>query len=310
MNFSKLEGILPVLPTPFAGEGEVDADGMRNVAEFCVESGASGLVFPGVASEYDHLSFDERTALLEVVCHVAEGKVPVICGGGKGTPEEIGSNLLIAKKLGVVAAMVLIPNRFSGDEAGATQFMLSVIDNAPGVDIVLQNAPTPIGAGLDSDVLLRIVAKSSAIKYVKEEALPSGPRITALKEGAPAHLRGVIGGGGARYLIDEMNRGALAAMPAAEITDLHVKMWNAHKAGDSASARTLYMRTLPLLVIQTIYRMRLTKYVLTRRGIFKNSIVRAPLPELDSFDESELATQLESLADVIEIAPVESASVV
>ena len=41
------------------------------------------------------------------------------------------------------------------------------------------------------------------------------------------------------------------------------------------------MKTLPLLVLQATYRMRLTKHVLARQGIVENAIVRAALPELD-----------------------------
>jgi len=239
---------------------------------------------------------------------VADGRLPVISGGGKGDAATIGSNILSAKELGATVAMVLIPTQFSGDEEGALNFMLSVIESAPGVDIILQNAPAPIGAGLDSDVLARIVKASPAIRYVKEEALPSGPRISGLKESAPDHLIGVIGGGGARYIIDEMNRGAIAAMPAAEITDIHVDMWNAYQSGNVAKARDLYMRALPLLVIQTIYRMRLTKYILKKRGVCKNSKVRAPLPRFDSYDEAELSTQLESLAGIMKLAPFKTAA--
>lgn len=305
---SKLSGILPVLPTPFKENGEVDLEAMESVAQFCIDAGASALVFPGVASEYDHLSRKERLSLLEVVCRVADGRLPVISGGGKGDAATIGSNILSAKELGATVAMVLIPTQFSGDEEGALNFMLSVIESAPGVDIILQNAPAPIGAGLDSDVLARIVKASPAIRYVKEEALPSGPRISGLKESAPDHLIGVIGGGGARYLIDEMNRGAIAAMPAAEITDIHVDMWNAYQSGNVAKARDLYMRALPLLVIQTIYRMRLTKYILKKRGVCKNSKVRAPLPRFDSYDEAELSTQLESLAGIMKLAPFKTAA--
>ncbi len=305
---SKLSGILPVLPTPFGLDGEVDLIAMEHVARFCIDAGASGLVFPGVASEFDHLSVEERLALLEVVCRVAKDRIPVISGGGAGTPEEIGSNISKAKTMGAVVAMVLIPKQFENDEEGASQFMRSVIENAPGVDIILQNAPAPIGAGLNADSLSRIVSASPAILYVKEETLPSGPRISALRASAPDHLIGVIGGGGARYLIDEMNRGAIAAMPAAEITDIHVEMWNAYQSGNVAKARDLYMRALPLLVIQTIYRMRLTKYILKKRGVFKNSKVRAPLPEFDSFDESELAIQLESLASIMKLAPTNTAA--
>ena len=95
-------------------------------------------------------------------------------------------------------------------------------------------------------------------------------------------------------------------MPAAEITDLHVRMWNAFQDGDVNQARDLYMRTLPLLIIQLIYRMRLTKHVLTRRGIFTNSIVRAPLPDFDDYDEAELNAQMDSLDELFEVATLKA----
>ena len=304
-----LEGILPVIPTPFSEDGRVDPVAFENVARFCVEAGAGGLVFPGVASEYDFLTPEEQHTLTTILCDVARGRTPVICGGGKGEPAQIGSNIRAAQKLGAIAAMVLIPRQFSEDVEGALKFMLAVIKEAPGVDIILQNAPAPTGAGLAPEDVLKIVAASPAIRYVKEEALPSGPRITALQDGAPSHLRGVIGGGGARYVIDEMTRGAVAAMPAAEITDIHVKMWNAFQSGDTETARDLYQRTLPLLVIQLIYRMRLTKHVLTMRGVLKNSRVRAPLLEFDHYDEVELSTQMESLSDLLDLAPIQTAAV-
>lgn len=309
MSMSKLQGILPVLPTPFDDEGKVDVSAMGKVTQFCMDAGANGLVFPGVASEYDHLSSEEQTELLSVVCRIADGRIPVICGGGKGGPEKIGANIMKAHYLGVVAAMVLIPNKFKGDAEGAQNFIEAVIEHSPGVDIILQNAPSPVGAGLEPTELDKIVSACPAIRYVKEEALPSGPRITAILDAAPEHLIGVIGGGGARYMIDEMNRGAIGAMPAAEITDLHVKMWNALQSGDEAEARNLYMRTLPLLIIQLLYRMRLTKYVLTKRGIFNNDHVRSPLPDFDSFDETELGAQLDSLSDLFEIAPLKTVEV-
>ena len=309
MNSVKLQGILPVVPTPFDDDGSVDLTAMERVAQFCVDAGAHGLVFPGVASEFDHLSQDEQRSLLQVICRVADGRVPVICGGGNGSHEKIGNFINSAHELGVVAAMVLIPNRFAGDTDGALTYIQSIIELAPGVDIILQNAPAPIGAGLEPSELSKIIAACPAIRYVKEEALPSGPRISSIKEAAPEHLVGVIGGGGARYLISEMQRGALGAMPAAEITDLHVRMWNAYQSGDEATARDLYTRTLPLLIIQFLYRMRLTKYVLTRRGIFNNSDVRAPLPIFDAFDDVELSAQLDSLSDLFEIAPVKSVEV-
>ena len=304
MNSPKLQGILPVLPTPFNEDGRVDVPAMEKVARFCLDAGASGLVFPGVASEYAHISREEQFSLQKTVCRIARDRIPVICGGGNGSPEEIGSKIMKAHELGVGAAMVLIPPMFEKDADGALRFIKSVIENTQGVEIILQNAPAPVGAGLTAIDLVRIVEASPAIHYVKEEVLPSGPRITALRRSAPDHLTGVIGGGGARYLIDEMNRGAIAAMPAAEITDIHVRMWKAYKTGDEAGARHLYMRALPLLIIQLLYRMRLTKLVLTKRGVLDNAYVRAPLDEFDSYDETEINAQLESLSNLFKIAPL------
>lgn len=308
MNHPTLSGILPVLPATFDDAGKIDLEAMERVTRFCLNAGAHGLVFPGVASEFDYLTRKERLAFLEVICQTTEGSVQIVCGGGKGTPKEIAENIREVVDLGVCAAMVLIPPQFKNDLSGAKKYIMEVIEGAPGIDIILQNAPSPIGAGLDPVEITSIVAESPAIRYVKEEALPSGPRISALREAAPDHLVGVMGGGGARYLIDEMNRGAIAALPAAEITDLHVRMWNAHQKGDVKQARELYRATLPLLAIQMIYRMRLTKLVLTWRGVLDNAVVRAPLPEFDSFDRAEISAQLEYLAEFFQKASVETAS--
>jgi hypothetical protein len=49
--------------------------------------------------------------------------------------------------------------------------------------------------------------------------------------------------------------------------------------------------------------------VLTKRGIFNNDHVRSPLPDFDSFDETELGAQLDSLSDLFEIAPLKTVEV-
>ena len=75
------------------------------------------------------------------------------------------------------------------------------------------------------------------IAYVKEEAMPSGARITQTLASAPETLRGVFGGAGGRYLTDELARGAVGTMPACELAEMHVALFAAHRAGDRASVR-------------------------------------------------------------------------
>ncbi|WP_448249658.1 dihydrodipicolinate synthase family protein [Thalassotalea agariperforans] len=282
-----LSGILPVLPTPYDSDNKIDCQAMESVVEFCIKSGANGLVFPGSASEHDYLSLNERLKLLSVISVTNNQRLPIIYGVGKGTSLEIIENIKLAKPYGITAIMILLPAQFLHEPEQAHQFMADICTAYPEIDIVLQNAPQPIGAELSPEVITSIIATLPNVKYIKEETLPSGARITKLLKLAPKHLQGVIGGG-ACYLIDEMKRGAIAAMPAAELTDLKVKIWQLYNNDDELAARDLYMRTLPMLLIQVIYRMRLTKFVLTARGVLSNDIVRAPLPKLDDADKLEV----------------------
>src|SRR5687767_11285355 len=80
-----LQGILPVLPTPFAPDGAVDAEAMRRIVDFSLKSGVDGVVFPGFASEVDELSASERATLLREVVRRVGGRVPVVAGASAGS---------------------------------------------------------------------------------------------------------------------------------------------------------------------------------------------------------------------------------
>ncbi len=290
-----LQGIFPVIPTLFTARNALDLAGQRRVIRFALDAGAHGLVFPGVASEYSHLSLPEREQLLALVAAETAGKVPLVGGASAPTANEVIAAGAIAMQHGIRHLMIMAPVGLGSDAATQRTFFQQVAAGLPGVEIILQNAPTPTGAGLSAKTIIEIAASVPTITYIKEETLPSGPAITALRAAAIPSVRGVFGGGGARYIIDELDRGACGAMPAVELTDLHVALWSADATGDRAQARRLYGLSLPLLTAQAVYRMRLTKLVLAQRGIADARHVRASLPEMDAFTERDVATMLGDL---------------
>ena len=290
-----LQGIFPVIPTLFTAGNTLDLDAQRRVIRFALEAGAHGLVFPGVASEYSHLSLPEREQLLALVAAEAGGKVPLVGGASAPNAAEVIAAGSIAMKHGIRHLMIMAPQGLGSDGAAQRAFFEQVAAGLPGAEIILQNAPVPTGAGLGAPTIIAIAAAVPAITYIKEETLPSGPAITAIRAAGIPSVKGVFGGGGARYIIDELDRGACGAMPAVELTDLHVALWRAYAAGDHVQARRLYRLSLPLLVAQAIYRMRLTKQILARRGIADAQHVRAPLPEMDAFTRTDVDTMLGDL---------------
>ena len=290
-----LQGIFPVIPTLFTARNELDLVAQRRVLRFALDAGAHGLVFPGVASEYSHLSLPEREQLLALVAEEAGGKVPLVGGASAPTAADVVAAGTIAMRHGIRHLMIMAPVGLGADVAAHRTFFQQVAAGLPGAEIILQNAPAPTGAGLGAKAIIEIATSIPAITYIKEETLPSGPAITAMRAANIPTVRGVFGGGGARYIIDELDRGACGAMPAVELTDLHAALWRAYAGGDHAQARRLYRLSLPLLVAQAIYRMRLTKHVLAQRGIADAPHVRAPLPEMDAFTLRDVDTMLADL---------------
>ena len=295
-----LRGVLPVIPTLFSSDNEIDLAAQKKVVGFALEHGASAVVCPAVASEYNFLSLHERKKLVSLVVDEVSERVPIIGGASAQSVDDVVAAASDCLSFGIRHLMIMAPQTL-GKEVEKHKEFFAAITSQIGSDakIILQNAPDPIGAGLAADAIIELVNSNPAIRYVKEETLPSGPAITALGQCNIDHFIGVIGGGGSRYMIDELNRGALAAMPAIEILDLHVAIYNAHARGDAMMARKLYRNSLPLLVSQLIYRMRLTKYVLDRRGITNDVVVRAPLPEMDEFTKLDVDVMLQDLQEVL-----------
>jgi 4-hydroxy-tetrahydrodipicolinate synthase len=300
---TRLSGVLPILPTIFDNSGAIDEPGMRRVVDYIVAAGAHGLVFPGLASEYDLLSRDERLHLTGLIGEWVGGRVPFVVGATASSPEDAVAYAAAGAKAGAQAAMILTPKPFTDDPIAMADFFRAAHEGS-GIAIMLQNAPAPMGIGLPLDKVAELARTIDGIVYVKEEAQPSGQRITQLTELASDSLQAVFGGAGARYVIDELVRGAEGTMPACEITELHVAMVDRFKSGDEHGARDLFERTLPLLSMQAVFRWRLTKAVLQKRGLIESSYTRAPGPELDRYDRAELDVLLARLSDLLPLDKV------
>ena len=293
-----LGGVFPVLATPFHPDGSPDTAGLASIARYVIGAGADGVVCPCSASEYDMLRPDERFGLSDLVAEEARGKVAFVVGGSAPDAETTLAVASRAKGQGAAAIMVMAPKTITEPPA-AIEFFRRVAEAAGGVPIMLQNAPPPAGSGLPVPVVLDIAFAVPQIQYVKEEALPSGARITQMIAGAPSTLRGVFGGAGGRYITDELARGAVGTMPACEFAELHVALVAAHRRGDRAQVRHWFNRMLPLLNMQAVFRMAMTKETLRRRGIIEAAVKRAPGPELDDGDRRELTEMLQEVADVL-----------
>ncbi|WP_226782432.1 dihydrodipicolinate synthase family protein [Oceaniglobus trochenteri] len=298
-----LRGAFPVLPTPFDSEGAVDPQAFDRIIDFAVTCGAQGCVYPGVASEVDTLSDDEREAQVARLGARLAGRIPFVVGASAPTPEAVLNHIRIGAAAGAAVAMVIAPGSIGRDAAAQTAFFAAIAKDSP-LPIMLQNQPVPIGAGLSAEMVAEIAAAVPNLRYVKEETLPCGQNLTLIRAACGDAIDGVFGGAGGRYITDELARGSLGTMPAVEFTDLHVRLFNAWQDGDISESRRLFMVALPALNLQAVFRMHMTKHTLMRRGVLGSVHVRGKGPAMDAEDRRELDTLLSLLSDEFQTCPL------
>jgi 4-hydroxy-tetrahydrodipicolinate synthase len=110
MPESRMEGVFPILVTPFDEQLRVDEESLRRLVEFNLEAAVHGL---GVAlgSEIFRLTEAERLQVTRIVVDQARGRVPVVINTGAQGTELAVHYSRTAEDAGADALMVSRPFR-------------------------------------------------------------------------------------------------------------------------------------------------------------------------------------------------------
>jgi 4-hydroxy-tetrahydrodipicolinate synthase len=125
-----------------------------------------------------------------------------------------------------------------------------------------------------------------------------------LREATGGRAR-IFEGSGGIALVDSYRRGIVGTMPGAEIVDAIVALWRALQADDEASIYRLSTPIASLVALQTGLDgfLAVEKYLLVRRGVFRNAIVRGPVGyHLDDETRREVDRLDSLLRDAVEAA--------
>ena len=291
-------GIFAIPVTPFDPSGAIDAKSLKRCLEFTVGAGAHGLVAPVNASEFFTLSDEERRLVIRTAVEVVNGRVPVVAGITGLSTQHAVEMAKYAEQAGADALIAMPPFSRPAPLPDIMEYF-QALGGVVGIPIFVQNYPGLGGTPMPAEFLARMVQEIEHIDYVKEESVPAGHLMSAVLELGGKALKGVMGGMGGRYLMDEYRRGACGTMPACHITDGLVRLWNLLEAGKEEEARRLHNRMLPLLNHEAIFSVACYKEVLYRRGVIDSPAMRIPSRrQRDKFDQQELDFILQDMADL------------
>ncbi len=109
----RIDGIIPIIPTPFTEEQQVAWEDMGDLIEFARAAGACAICLPAYASEFYKLSEAERIQLIREAVRLASGRIPVIAQVNYPSSIQAAEVAACSQELGVAAVSTAVPRLFA-----------------------------------------------------------------------------------------------------------------------------------------------------------------------------------------------------
>lgn len=295
------KGILPIAPTIFHENGDLDIEGNRRVMDLMVDQGVDGICILANFSEQFLLTDEERDQVMRLSLEQVAGRVPVIVTTSHFSTRIAAARAKAAADAGAKMLMMMPPYHgalLKADEQGMIEHFKAVAD-ACGIPIILQDAPLS-GVTMTVPFMIRLAKEVPLVRYFKIEVPGTAGKLRALIEAGGDAVAGPFDGEEAITLMADLDAGATGTMTSAMIPDLIKPILAAHAAGDRKQAAALYARVLPIINYENRQcGLRSAKAVMKEGGVIRSEAVRHPLTPLHPKTREgliELARELDPLA--------------
>lgn len=284
-----LEGIAPILFTPFAENGDIDVDGLRKIVRFEVDGGVHAIGINGFASEAYKMSDDERGHTVEIVASELAGATPLIIGIA---PNSIETAIQQARQFAPyqpAALMTLPPPTMDNGRRSLVEFYIE-FGKASDIPIILQQAPhipQYRHTELPAAALAEIADRAPSVSAFKLEGPGSAAKMKELAPLLGGEAR-MLGGGGGITVLEELRNGAAGLIPGVGFNEVFLAAWDKWKRGETEPAEEVIANGAPLTSAVSgrghEYSLHMRKHLMKRYGAIASATVRRPTIHFDECD--------------------------
>ena len=274
MSEFQIDGIIPVIPTPFGPEEEFDWAALRSLLDFAAGAGVNAVCLPAYASEFYKLTEAERREAIIVAVDHLRGKVPVIAQVNYPATLQAVRSVRDAQKDGASAVCCTVPRMLSLDD-GALLKHFDRILQAIDIPLIIQDF-NPGGSSVSARFVAELHRAHPHLGYIKLEEPLMAEKVEAIRQETSGTV-GVLEGWGGMFMLELIPSGICGVMSGLGISDILARVFRLAKHGDSDHAYELFQEVLPQIVF-CLQNLELyhhaEKLLLEARGIISGSIVR------------------------------------
>ncbi len=235
-------GAIVAIVTPFSN-GKVDEKAFRNLINFLIDGGISGIVPCGTTGESATLTHQEHERVIDITVEEVGKRVPVIAGTGSNSTDEAIRLTKHAKVAGADAALLITPYYNKPTQKGLYEHYKAVA-SACDIPLVLYNVPGRTGVNMSAETVIEL-SKIDTIVGVKEasgdlvkcsQIARDTPEDFCLLSGEDALNLPIlcVGGSGAISVTANILPGKLSAM---------ITAWT---KGDTKTAQAIHLEMLDI----------------------------------------------------------------
>jgi 4-hydroxy-tetrahydrodipicolinate synthase len=158
--------VLTAIVTPFKGDGSVNFDRFRELAQHLVENGSDGVAVAGSTGESPTLTDDERLELFRVAVEALEGRGTVVAGTGTYSTAHSVHLTREAHELGVDGFLVVTPYYNKPPPRGIVAHFRAVaeVSDRP---VIVYNIPGRVVINIEPETIAEL-AQIPTVRAVKQ----------------------------------------------------------------------------------------------------------------------------------------------
>lgn len=274
MNVFSIDGIVPVIPTPFKDRGEIDWTAFSGLLSFAVEGGVCGVCLPAYASEFYKLNDSERRELVSRAICELNGRLPLVAQVNHASASYVAEAAREFERDGASAIAIAVPRLFGLPERDLLRYFDRVLE-AITIPLMIQDF-NPGGATVTVEFVKSLHKQYRHFRYLKLEEPMMAAKVQSILEATSGGV-GVVDGWGGVYLLELMDAGICGVVPGLAVSDLLQIVWERARAGNKESAYELFQGVLPQITysLQSMeFFHHAEKALLAARGVLLETTVR------------------------------------
>lgn len=285
----KIDGIVPIVPTPFVADGGPDWNSLKRLLDFAVQGRVSAVCLPAYASEFYKLRETERIEIVLKAVALMEGRLPVIGQVNHVSTAYVAETARELERVGASAIAVAVPRLFNLPERDLLRFFDCVLETIT-IPLLIQDF-NPGGPTVSVSFVQQLQRQHPHFRYLKLEEPLMSDRIRQIADATQGEV-GVLEGWGGMYLMELMDAGVCGVMPGLAVSDILQQVWNFMRAGDKDSAYAAFIEVLPQITcsLQSMeFFHHAEKALLAARGLLPEVIIREATLTVGPYDNAHIA---------------------